>query len=196
MSRFYENKMPPSLEGFRLSFRKQLASRFGWGVWTPFDSEDQNPPLIELVDEFHFDFAVLAKGRRQPLYGQALEDYRKRRAAKERQPTPPRIQAILRQAHEFQARLAAAPGLTRAALAREVGISPTRMTMILHLANLAPEILRHLGALPPSIRRPPITERRLRTLARMPDRDAQRAAFLKLMATPDPKEGYASCPPR
>lgn len=151
--------------------------QIGWGVWTPFDSATSDSPLVELIDEFHFDFAVLAKGRRQPLYGQALEDYRKRRAAKERQPTPPRIQAILRQAHEFQARLAAAPGLTRAALAREVGISPTRMTMILHLANLAPEIQHHLLALPPSTRRPTFTERQLRTLARMTDHPTQLRTF-------------------
>lgn len=40
---------------------------------------------------------------------------------------------------QFQARLSATPGLTRAAIAREIGVSRARITQIMNLLKLSPE---------------------------------------------------------
>ena len=99
-------------------------------------------------------------------------------------PKPPRIQALLRQALEFKARLVADPRLTRDALAREIKIDPSQLTRRLRLAYLAPEIQRHILALPPSIHRGPITERRLRPIAKIPSLREQLERFQELLKNP------------
>ena len=96
----------------------------------------------------------------------------------------PRIQDILRQAIEFKGRLAAAPGLTRDALAHEVGIDPSHLTRLLRLADLAPEIQGHILALPPTAGRGLLTERRLRAIARIADPGEQLHRFRQLLRTP------------
>lgn len=105
-----------------------------------------------------------------------------------RQAHPPYIQAQLRQGLAFRARLAADPALTQVAVAREAGIHPVRVTRLLRLAELAPEIQLHILALPPSNRRCPVTERRLRPIVRVANRQEQSDAFRRLLA-PGPGRG-------
>ncbi|MFA5138313.1 MAG: hypothetical protein WC728_03690 [Elusimicrobiota bacterium] len=99
-------------------------------------------------------------------------------------PAPPRIQALLRQAHEIKARLAADPGLTRTVAAREAGVDPCQLTRLLRLTVLAPDIQRHIRALPPSIGRIVVTERRLRPIAKLPSHRDQLERFHELLQGP------------
>lgn len=97
---------------------------------------------------------------------------------------PPRIQETLKWVHELRARLVATPGLTRDALALEVGINPGQLTRLLRLADLAPEIQRHILALSPSIHRCVVTERRLRAIARIKEHQEQLEEFRHLLTLP------------
>lgn len=122
----------------------------------------------------------IAKGERKilsPQQAAALQSRQRRY----REPRPPRIQVLLRQAYELKERLDTNPGLTRDALAREVGCSPTRLTMILNLLNLAPQIRQRILELPPVVGQGRITERRIRPLARLRDQAAQRMGFELLL---------------
>jgi len=101
-----------------------------------------------------------------------------------RQPRPPRIQRVLKRAQELQNRLEATPGLTRDALAREEGIDPSQLTKILHLLSLAPEIQRHILAMPPTLGRGPLTVRSLMLLAKIPDKTVQLQNFCGLSVGP------------
>jgi len=101
--------------------------------------------------------------------------------AEVRAPKPPRIQTLLKSAYRLKARLDKAPKLTRAALARQEGMAPSRLTQVLNLLNLAPDIQKRILALPASAQQGAITERRVRTIARMHKRGAQRRAFWALL---------------
>jgi len=134
-------------------------------------------------DQADFGAVNVAKGRRQllpPLEVQAIRSHQRRY----RQPRPPRIQGILRQALELKGRLASTPGLTRDALAHEVGIDPSQLTRLLRLAGLAPEIQEHIRALPPMAGCGLLTERRLRAIARIEKPGEQLRRFRQLLATP------------
>jgi hypothetical protein len=98
-----------------------------------------------------------------------------------RQPKPPRIQALLRQTRDLRVRLDREADLTREALASGLGMTPTRLTYILNLLNLAPDILERIMALPPVAGLGPITERQLRPLARIRDQAVQMAGFEDLL---------------
>ncbi len=66
-------------------------------------------------------------------------------------------------------------------LARRLGFSRARVTQILYLMVLAPEIQRWVEGLEPTSDRPPITERRLRDLARQwPDPDDEFMEFERI----------------
>ena len=96
-------------------------------------------------------------------------------------PKPPRIQALLKRARENKARLAATPALTKEALAREIGINPGQFARLLQLADLAPEIQQHILALPPTLGHGPITERRLRPIAKLANPQEQTILFRGLL---------------
>lgn len=104
-----------------------------------------------------------------------------RRQRRYRKPKPPRIQVLLRRAYDLKERLDKTPGLTQAALAYELGMSPTRLTMILNLLNLDPRIQQQILAMPPVVGHERITERRIRPLARLQDRTVQRMGFELLL---------------
>ena len=84
-------------------------------------------------------------------------------------------------AHKLKKRLDAAPGLTRDALAKEIGLDPSRLTKILRLLNLAPEIQRYVSGMRPAKSRGPLTGRRLMWLAGIPDMDSQVQNFRRLL---------------
>jgi len=98
-----------------------------------------------------------------------------------RQPSPPRVQVHLKQALGFKARLAADPDLTQVALARQIGINPVQLTRLLRLTDLAPEIQRHIMAMPPCLGWGSITERALRPITLCRDREDQVRLFNTLL---------------
>jgi hypothetical protein len=103
---------------------------------------------------------------------------RRKRAARKRLPRLPPVVEALRRARDYQRRIATAEAKDRADLARQLGFSRARVTQVLYLMELAPEIQRWVEGLEPTSERPPVTERQLRDLARRwpdPGRPARRA---------------------
>ena len=82
----------------------------------------------------------------------------------------------------WRERLQVESGLTRAALAMEADIDTCRVTHVLNLLNLTPDIRRRVLVLPESGGRSPLSERRLRRIARIRDQRLQSAAIQGLMA--------------
>jgi len=68
------------------------------------------------------------------------------------------------------------PGLSRADLARKLGASRARITQVLNLLYLAPEVVETIAALGDPLPRPFITERSLRLLWGLPSDEQIRAA--------------------
>jgi hypothetical protein len=91
---------------------------------------------------------------------------------------------LLRKAIEWQALLASGEAPNQAAIARREGITRARVTHVMGLLRLAPEIQQHVLSLPDMARQPVITERALRPIAQMADRTAQRSAFAALLEDP------------
>jgi len=139
---------------------------------------------FRLKDVSEFEIVLAHRGR-QRLASPETAALVRSRQRRYRQPKPPRIQALLRQACGLQDRLNREPGLTRDALARETGMGPSRLTHLLNLLNLAPEIRERILALPPSVTLGSVTERRLRPIARLKDSAAQLLEFGRLLAGPE-----------
>ena len=72
-----------------------------------------------------------------------------------------------------------------AAIARREGITRARVTQVMGLLRLAPEIHQQVLSLPDMVRRRAITERALRPIAQKEDHAAQRSAFFVLLEDPD-----------
>ena len=106
---------------------------------------DQPSPLV-LWDIAPFDQIKGRHGRKQILFPQEADVIRN-----DRFPLPqiPYVQILLKKAHALKNRLDSTPGLTQTALAQELGISRVRVTQILNLLKLEPEIQRGILALPP-----------------------------------------------
>ena len=97
--------------------------------------------------------------------------------------TPPVVE-FLRKALGWQALLASGQAKNQADIARQEGISRVRVTQVMWLLRLAPEIQQHVLAMPETSRRSVITERALRPIAQLPDITAQKAQFQKLVGEP------------
>ena len=132
-----------------------------------------------LLYEFSFGILNVRKGQRHILI---REDFERLRDSRIKLPRAPQAQTRLQQAITWGRRLEGSPGLTRAALAREAGIDPTRLSQIMNLLNLAPSIQSHILSLHPTIGRGPLNERQLRDLSRVRDRATQVLGFTKLLA--------------
>jgi hypothetical protein len=93
-------------------------------------------------------------------------------------------------AHEIDRRLRIGELSDLATVARRAGLTRARVTQILGLLLLAPDIQEAILSLPPFTRgRDPLPERALRPLVAEPDWNAQR----RLWARFRPSE-YSSCP--
>jgi ParB-like chromosome segregation protein Spo0J len=88
---------------------------------------------------------------------------------------------LLRKALEWQALLASGEVLNQAAIARREGITRARVTQVMGLLRLAPEIQQQVLSLPDAVRRPAITERALRPIAQFPQERDQLHAFQQLL---------------
>ena len=98
-----------------------------------------------------------------------------------REPKTPRVVELLRKAIEWQALLESGEASNQAAIARREGITRARVTQVMGMLRLAPEIQKHILSLPDMVRRPAITERALRPIAQLPQHQDQLHAFQELL---------------
>ncbi len=96
-------------------------------------------------------------------------------------PRTPRVAELLRKAIEWQVLLESGEVANQAAIARQEGITRARVTQVMGLLRLTPEIQQHVLSLPDMGRRPAITERALRPIAQMEDVDDQKTRFHELL---------------
>jgi len=94
-----------------------------------------------------------------------------------REPRTPRAVELLRKAIEWQALLASGEAAHQVDLARREGISRVRVTQVMGLLRLAPEIQEHVLVMPETICRQAISERALRPIAQFNDHRQQLATF-------------------
>ena len=95
---------------------------------------------------------------------------------------PPRIQVLLKLAYQFQERLKQDTSLSQSALARDLGITPTRVTQIMNLLRLAPDIQAYILRLEPVRNREGLSEKHMRTLCRIKNPKLQSEVFGHLAA--------------
>jgi hypothetical protein len=168
------------VEGDKVSFDERLKwLRMLDALQTLLDGklESSSYPLFDVS---RLAFIVTRRGRKRIVTEEEAKAYYA--AHPRRLPRPPRIQALLKQALAWQAELAASPSLTQDALARRNQVSSPRMTKVLHLLALAPEIRQYVLAMPLSTKRGPVTERQLRRIAGLADLEAQLQEFQRLLA--------------
>ena len=88
---------------------------------------------------------------------------------------------LLRKALEWQGLLESGEVRNQAEIARREGITRARVTQVMAMLRLAPEIQQQVLSLPDMARRPAITERALRPIAPLGDPVDQRARFGRLV---------------
>lgn len=91
---------------------------------------------------------------------------------------------LLRKAMDWRALLDSGEASNQAEIARREGLTRARVTQVMGLLRLAPDIREHLLDMPDTIRRPLLTERALRPIAQIDDRRDQLYEFQKLIAAP------------
>jgi len=89
---------------------------------------------------------------------------------------------LLRKALEWQALLECGEVASRAAIAGREGITRARVTHVMGMLSLAPEIRQHILSMPGTVRRPAITERALRPIAQVEDLGDQKLPFQDLIS--------------
>ncbi len=95
--------------------------------------------------------------------------------------TPPVVE-FLRKATEWQALLASGEAKNQADIARREGISRVRVCQVMRMLRLAPEIQQHVLAMSETIRRPPISERALRSIENIKLQGEQLLEFEKILS--------------
>ena len=78
-------------------------------------------------------------------------------------------------AQEWQGMLRARDCASRADLARQLGVTRARVTQVLGLLDLAPEVIEVVAALGDPLQAPSVTERSLRPLLSLPADEQMRA---------------------
>jgi len=94
-----------------------------------------------------------------------------------KEPRTPRVVDLLRKAIEWQALLESGDAPNQAAIIRREGITRARVTQVMGMLRLAPEIQQQVLSLPDIVRRPAITERALRPIAQIENHEQQVASF-------------------
>jgi len=97
----------------------------------------------------------------------------------QKKPKTPRVAELLRKAMEWKELLESgkSEGVTQADIARREGLSRARVTQIMDLLNLAPDIRKYILAMPEATRRPVVTERSLRPIMKLVEHRKQLGAF-------------------
>lgn len=98
-----------------------------------------------------------------------------------KEPETPRVLELLRRAKEWQTLLESGQVRSQAEIARREGITRARVTQVMGMLRLAPEIQEHVLSLPRTVRRPAISERTLRPIAQLDDPADQKARFAQLV---------------
>jgi hypothetical protein len=93
----------------------------------------------------------------------------------------PRVVELLRKAIEWQVLLESGEIVNRADIARQEGITRARVTQVMGMLRLAPEIREKILSTPNAVRRPLVTERVLRPIATITDYHNQIREFHKLL---------------
>jgi hypothetical protein len=94
----------------------------------------------------------------------------------------PKIVELLRKAIEWHALIESGEVTNQAAIARQEGITRARVTQVMGLLRLAPEIQQHILDLPAIACRPSISERALRPIAQMKSAVDQVDRFHKIIS--------------
>jgi len=143
---------------------------------------DEIAHILALSDESPINIVSVAKGRVRIVPPIDADEIRSTQRRYRPAPPllPPTIQVLLKQARELQVRLDTDPFEKRGELAKKIGMNPSYLTRVLHLLNLAPEIQDYILQMRPSIYPGPITENRIRFLARNPDHQYQLKEFNRL----------------
>jgi len=103
-------------------------------------------------------------------------------------PRTPRVVEFLRKVLEWQALLASGQAKNQADIARREGISRVRVTQVMGLLHLAPEIQQRILFMPDTTHRSPITERSLRSMERLTSLQEQLQMFQKMLAQDPPQQ--------
>ena len=98
-----------------------------------------------------------------------------------KEPKPPRVTELLKKAIEWQALLDAGKITSQAEIASGEGITCGRVSQVMGMLRLAPEIQKRVLTLPASVRRTSITERLLRPITGITDHRDQVHEFYKLL---------------
>ena len=98
------------------------------------------------------------------------------------EPKTPRVAELLRKAIEWRALLTSGEVSTQAAIGRREGVTRVRVTQILGLLRLAPEIQRHILSMPKTVGCPMISERVLRSITMFDDQQQQLQAFADILS--------------
>lgn len=98
-----------------------------------------------------------------------------------KEPRTPRVVELLRKAIEWRRQLDAGELHTQADIARREGITRARVSQVLGMLRLAPEIQKRVLALPVSVRRTSITERLLHPITGITNHRDQIREFYKLL---------------
>ena len=98
-----------------------------------------------------------------------------------REPKTPRVVELLRKAIEWQALLESGKIANQAEIACMEGITCARVTQVLGMLRLAPEIQNRIFILPKSVRPSSVTERLLRPITAITDYHDQIREFHKLL---------------
>jgi hypothetical protein len=96
-------------------------------------------------------------------------------------PRTPRVVELLHKALEWKTLLESGQIHNQAAIARREGITRARVTQVMCLLRLAPDIQQHVLSMPDMLLRPAITERVLRPIARVADLGEQASLFERLI---------------
>ena len=93
----------------------------------------------------------------------------------------PRVAELLRKALAWRALLTSGEVSNQATIARREGITRARVTQILGLLRLAPEIQNHILSMPGTVGRPTISERVFRSIMMLDDQQQQLHAFADIL---------------
>lgn len=115
---------------------------------------------------------------------QKNDERRARREAGLRQTHPARVARLLAQAHDVEGRVQSGEFRDYADVARHHGLTRARLTQVMNLLLLAPDIQADVLALRFSPGREPITERHLRQVLQSPVWTEQRAVWRRLRPAP------------
>lgn len=96
-------------------------------------------------------------------------------------PRTPHVVELLQKALEWQALLESGAVANQATIARQEGITRARVTQVMGMLRLAPEIQQHILSMPNVARRPAITERALRSITQLDSSAEQKAKFQELV---------------